>query len=440
MKVAPIAQALLIAFAVINLSACNKKESANAQGGAMTAPTVDVHIVELGNSDSFSGRVTAAETSEVRPQVSGIIDEILFQEGSIVEAGQPLYHINADSYSNVVAADEAALGQALANVDTAQTNLLSQEAIYEQTKADLARLQGLLEAEAISKQAYDQAITNLKTAEAGIKQAEANLASSKASVKTAKANLSTSRLDLNRTIVRAPISGKTSISAVRKGALVSAGQTSPLVTISRISPIYIDIKQSSEDILKLRQKLGTGWADTDNIQVQLVLEDGTTYPMTGELTLSNVMIDENTGSMVLRAIFDNSQGILIPGMFVSVRLNQSILPNATLLPKSAVTLNPQGKTQVYVVNTDNKIEARAIDSTGTKEGNWIITSGLKTGDKVVVLGGSHVKPKDSVTVRVLPNTPSSTKPSQSPKELPKAQKAKPEQLSSEQAKALAATD
>lgn len=397
----------------IGLVGCNKQDNAEqAKAGAgaaqqMPPTTVDVQVIELGalpNISTFSGRVTAAEVSEVRPQVSGIIDEILFQEGSMVQAGQPLYRINTDNYSSSVASAEAALNQAHANVGVAKAGVISRQATLDQAQADLARLKGLLEVEAISKQAHDQAVTNVKTARAGLDQARANLASAEATVRSAEAGLSASRLDLNRTIVRAPISGKTGISAVTKGALVAAGQATPLVTISRLNPVYVDINQSSSEILKLRQALASGTATQGSPEVQLVLEDGSPYPMTGQLMLSNAHVDEATGSVVVRAVLPNPQGLLIPGMYVNARLSQTMTDNAVLLPQSAVMRTPQGTTQVYIVNKDKKIEPREIKTAGTQDGKWLVTEGLKTGDRVVVMGGAKVKPEQAVEVRVLPPT------------------------------------
>lgn len=402
----------VIMFGSVGLVGCkDDAKQAGAGAGAsqqMPPTTVDVQVIELGSlpmSNTFSGRITAFEVSEVRPQVTGIIDEILFQEGSMVQAGQPLYRINTDNYASSVAAAEASLNQAQANVGTARATLISQQAVYEQAQADLARLKGLLEVEAISKQAHDQAVTQVKTARAGLEQARANISSAEAMVRSAEAGLSARRLDLSRTIVRAPISGKSGISAVTKGALVASGQAAPLVTISRFDPVYVDISQSSSEVLKLRQALATGSASQGSAEVQLVLEDGTAYPVRGRLILSNAHVDEATGSVIVRAIFPNNEGILLPGMYVNARLNQTVATNSVLLPQTAIIRTPQGATQVYLVNKDNKIELREVKTAGTQDGKWLITEGLKTGDRVVVMGGAKVKPEQAVEVRVLPNTP-----------------------------------
>lgn len=395
-----------------------KKDEKTEQ--ARPSVVVDVEVVELSElpmSNTFSGRVLAVESSEVRPQVSGIIDEILFQEGAMVQAGQPLYRINADSYANSVAAAEASLNQAHANVGTAKASVVNHQAVLEQARADLARLKGLLEAEAISQQAYDQAVTKVRTSEASVEQARATLASAEATVRSAEAGLSASRLDLNRTIIRAPISGRSGISAVTKGALVASGQAASLVTISRLDPVFVDISQSTSEILKLRQKFATGQANQGTTEVQLVLEDGTTYPIVGQLAVANTQVDEATGSVKLRAVFPNPHGVLLPNMYVNARLSQSVAPHAVLLPQSAIIRTPQGDTQVYIVNKDKKIETRKVKTEGTVDGRWLVTEGLKTGDHVVVMGGAKVKPDQVVEMNVLPSVggqalPNNTIPSQ----------------------------
>lgn len=412
-RLATLAMAIALTTLAGTLTACGDKNPSPAAQQQMPPATVEVQIIELGTLpiiETFSGRVTAFETSEVRPQASGIIDEILFQEGSMVKEGQPLYRINTDNYASSVAANEAALNQARANIGTARANILAQKALYDKARADLARYEELLKVDAISQQTYDQAITNVKTTKASLEQAEANLASSEAMARSAEAGVNASRLDLSRTIVRAPISGKSGLSAVTKGALVASGQATPLVTISRLDPIYVDITQSSSELLKLRQRLASGGSQ-GSAEVQLILEDGTPYPLLGELTVATAQVDESTGTVTLRAIFANPDGILLPGMYINTRLNQSIAENATLVPKTAVTLTPKGEAQVYVVGKDNKIEVRPITTGGTMDGHWIVTDGLKTGDKVVVMGGAKVKPEQQVEVKIaqaLPTTGQAT--------------------------------
>lgn len=416
-RLATLAVAIALTAFTGTLTACGDKDPSKANPATqqqMPPTTVEVQVVELGTLpiiETFSGRVTALETSEVRPQATGIIDEILFQEGSMVKEGQPLYRINTDSYASSVAANEAALNQARANIGTARANIIAQQALYDKAQADLARYKGLLEVDAISQQMYDQAITNVKTTKAGLEQARANLASSEAMVRSAEAGVNASRLDLSRTIVRAPISGKSGISGVTKGALVANGQATPLVTISRLDPIYVDITQSSSELLKLRQRLASGGGH-GSAEVQLVLEDGTPYPLLGQLTVATAQVDESTGTVTLRAVFPNPDGVLLPGMYINTRLSQSLAENATLIPKTAVMLTPTGNAQVYVVGAENKIEVRPITTGGTMDGHWVVTGGLKTGDKVVVMGGAKVKPEQQVEVKLANQAPQEGTPPQ----------------------------
>lgn len=434
----------------VGLVACNKKQNAEQAAAQQQMPptTVEVQVVELGIVpliQNFSGRVSAIETSQVRPQVGGIIDEVLFREGSYVKKGQDLYRINRDNYvssantslaaihtaeaslvraNSELNAQQASLGAQEANLTAAQANLTSAQATLAQAQADLARVQSLVSIDAVSKQVHDQAKTAVKTAQAGVQSAQAGVKSAQAGVNTARANVESARanvaqaqasinsakaahdaslLDMSRTVVKAPISGRIGISAVTAGALVSASQTSALATISRTDMVYVDIQQSSSQMLQLRQQIMSGKAGQGSPEVQIILEDGTVYPLIGRLALEDAKVDEATGSVVLRAVFANPDGVLIPGMYVNANLAQSVVENATILPKTAVSLTPKGEAQVYVVNQDNKIEVRPIKTSGTLQGQWVVIEGLNTGDKVVVMGAAKVKPDQAVEVRVVAN-------------------------------------
>lgn len=419
MKLKMITVGILTVLSLSTLTACNKKnDQAAAPAGQQQAPTeVDVKVVALGSmpiSKTFSGRISAYQTSEVRPQVTGIIDEVLFQEGSVVRAGQPLYRISIDNYRSSVAAGEAAVAQARANVATAQANLVGAEASHAQAQADLARLEGLLEVEAISKQVYDQATTAVRTTRAAVEAARATLSQSQAAVGSAQASLSASQLDLNRTIIRAPITGKSGISAVTAGALVSSGQATSLVNISQLDPIYVDISQSSSELLQLQAQLANGTASQGSREVELVLEDGSVYPIKGQLTLSSATVNEATGAVTLRARFSNPNQILLPGMYVNARLAQSVVGNATLVPQTALMRTPKGDAQVYIVNAQNVVEVRPVTLGGTQNGQWVITGGLQNGDRVIVNGAAKVKPEQTVTPKVMADESQSVTHNQTP--------------------------
>lgn len=404
------------------LVGCDKKEDADPAAAQQQMPpaVVNVQTVTLGvvpQVQTFSGRTTAFQTADVRPQVNGIIDEILFREGSNVEKGQPLYRINTDNYATSIASGEAAIQQAQANLQTAVANnanakaeLISRQASLAQVINDFQRLRGLVEIDAISKQQYDQAQTAVYTAQAAVEsakaavgQTQAGIESAKAGIQSAQSGLDASTLELNRTIVRAPITGRSDRSTATAGSLVSASQANPMVTISRLDPIYVDISQSSSELLKLRQQISEGKAQAGMNSVELVLEDGSVYPITGKLALSEAKVDESTGAVTLRAVFPNSNNVLLPGMYVSARLTQSVISNAALVPQSAVMRSTKSETQVYIVDKDNKIQVRPVTINGTYNGNWVVTDGLQNGDKVVIIGGAKVKPEQEVVPKPLEN-------------------------------------
>lgn len=396
---------LAILTVTTTLVGCGKDKQAGGGGAAaqqMPPTVVDVQTVALNSVPvvkTFSGRVMAVETSEVRPQVSGIIESVTFKEGSYVKAGQELYRLNRDNYVSAANTSMAAIETAQASLISAKANLVAQEATLAQARADLARVEGLVKIDAVSKQLYDQYRTAVKTAQANVEAAKATVNQANASINSAKASHDASRLDMSRTIVRAPISGKIGISAVTAGALVSANQATPLATISRTDMVYVDISQSSSELLRLRQQLASGKAGQGSTEVQIVLEDGEPYPLIGRLALSDASVNEATGAVKLRAIFSNPNGVLIPGMYVNANLIQSVVHNAVLLPQSAITRTPKGDTQVYIVNKDKKIEARPVKTAGTFNGQWVITDGLTNGESVVVVGGAKVKPDQAVETR-----------------------------------------
>lgn len=416
----------LVVAAVLSstvLIGCDKKEDA-AEGAAaqqqMPPAVVNVQTVSFATVpqvQTFSGRTAAYEIADVRPQVNGVIEEVLFREGSNVKQGQPLYRINTDNYASSITSGQAAIAQAQANRQTAIANnanakaeLVSRQASLAQAVNDFERLKGLVEIDAISKQQYDQAQTQVRTAQAALEsaraavgQTQAGISSAEAGIQSAQAALDASTLDLNRTIVRAPISGRTDRSSVTAGTLVSAGQPDPLVTISRLDPIYVDISQSSSELLKLRQQIAEGKAQAGMNSVELVLEDGSVYPVRGKLALSEATVDESTGSVTLRAIFPNPSSVLLPGMYVSARLTQSVINNAALVPQSAVMRSAKSETQVYIVDQNNKIQVRPVTISGTYNGQWVVTDGLQSGDRVVIIGGSKVKPDQEVVAKPLEN-------------------------------------
>ncbi|WP_019673095.1 efflux RND transporter periplasmic adaptor subunit [Psychrobacter lutiphocae] len=410
--------AISLAVSGLFIAGCNsKQDEADAAAQQQMPPaTVDVMPVQFQTVPiikEFSGRIVAYEVADIRPQITGVIDEILYREGGMVEKGQPLYRLSGENYESSQAANQAAVQQALANVETAKAsynnsvaNIESRKAEFEQAIADMERLRPLVSKQAISEQQYQQTETRAKTAKAAYEsaiasaqQAQANIASAEAAVATAQAQLSGSQLSVDRTTVIAPISGVTERSGLTVGALVNANQAQPLVTISKISPIYVDISQSSADLLRLKHQQMQGELQGGSARVELILEDGTPYAEPGQLLLAEAKVDQDSGAVTLRAIFNNEQYMLLPGMYVKARLLQGLINNAVLLPQSALKRTPRGEAQVYIVDNEDKLQVRTVTTEGTYQGNWIVSDGLHSGDRVVIVGGANLQPEQKVITK-----------------------------------------
>lgn len=363
------------ALPLLLLAACGSGGSQPA--GPPPAPEVavlDIRPQAVTLTTTLPGRTSAYETSEVRPQVNGLIVARLFQEGEAVRAGQPLYRIDPQPYVQQVASARAALARARAAIASS---------------AALQRRYGeLVQINAIAKQEYENAIT---TAE----QARADVAAQQAAVRSAE-------IDLARTTVKAPISGRIGRSVVTTGALATAGQGDPLTTIQRIDPIYVDVAQSSADLLRLRQQLlaGSLARGGDFARVRLILEDGSTYPIEGRLQFTDVSVDPTTGSQIIRAVFPNPRGLLLPGMYVRAELVEGVQGQALLVPQRAVTRNERGEAVTNVVARDGKAAQRVLKTERTVGSNWLVTSGLNAGDRVIMEGGQMLQP--GTAVRAVP--------------------------------------
>ncbi|MEJ2409589.1 MAG: efflux RND transporter periplasmic adaptor subunit [Novosphingobium sp.] len=357
-----------LAMALI-LTACGKQA---AQPPADPPPVSYVTVTEqpVTLTSRLPGRTSAYETSEVRPQVNGLIKARLFTEGDIVHKGQPLYRIDAAPYREQVARAQAALARAKASIASS---------------AALARRYGeLVKINAIAKQDYENAETSAA-------QARADVAAQQAALRNAQ-------IDLSRTTIRAPITGRIGRSTYTTGALVTASQTNPLATIQRIDPIYVDIQQSSNDLLNLRQQILNGQVARDgNAHIKLQLENGTTYGPKGRLRFADVTVDPSTGSQVIRSVFPNPQGLLLPGMYVRAILEEGVRSNAILVPQRAVSRDERGNAVALVVGPGNTIAQRKLTTDRTQGDNWIVTGGLKPGDKVIVEGAMMLRPGATVT-------------------------------------------
>lgn len=358
------AAALAAAVALV-LSSCGKGGDA-AQGGqpagreapAPVVGVVTVHPQTVALTVELPGRLESLRTADVRAQVGGIIQKRLFQEGSYVRAGQPLYQIDSSTY-------EAGLESARAQLATAQATLAKAD-------ADLARYKPLVAAEAVSRQEYDAAVTVKRSAEAGVKAAQA-------AIKSAGINL-------NRSRITAPISGFIGQSKVSEGTLLNAGDTTVLATIRQTNPMYVNVTQSASEVMKLRRQIAEGklLAADGVIAVGIKFDDGTVYPEKGRLLFADPTVNESTGQITLRAAVPNDQNILMPGLYVRVLMDQVAVDNAFVVPQQAVTRG--AKDTVMIVNAQGGMEPREVTVAQQQGTNWIVTSGLKDGDKVVVEG------------------------------------------------------
>lgn len=322
---------------------------------------------------ALAGRIASFQVAEVRPQVGGILQQRLFTEGADVKAGQALYQIDPATY-------EAAL-------DSAQAALMKSEANVTPARLKAERFRELLAIKAVSKQEYDDA-------QAAFKQAEADVAVNRAAVKTA-------RINLEYTKVRSPISGRIGKSAFTPGALVTANQAQALTSVRQLDPVYVDITQSSQDLLRLRAQFTNGELRSfaEEAPVRLKLENGAMYPHEGRLQFTDVSVDESTGMVSLRALFPNPEHILLPGMYVRAVITEGVDENALLVPQRALRRDPKGQASVLLVDGGGKAEVRLVDVGRTVGDSWQVLSGLNPGDLVIVEGGQNVRPGMSVKIR-----------------------------------------
>lgn len=366
-RVTFLASAVLLLCGLV-IPGCGKKAPANKPpSGPPEVGVITVQPQRVAVTTELPGRTSASLVAEVRPQVSGIIQKRVFTEGSDVKAGQLLYQIDPATYQAAYASAKAAEARAEANLIPAR--------LKEERYKDLVKIK------AVSQQDYDNAY-------AALKQAEADLASAKAAVETARINLAYTK-------VTAPISGRIGRSTVTDGALVTANQASALATIQQLGSMYVDITQSSADLLRLQQTLATGLlkkGGAAQARIKLLLENGTPYPLEGTLKFSDVTVDPSTGSVTLRSIFPNPKQMLLPGMFVRAVVQEGVNEQAILVPQRGVTRNPAGNAMVLVVGAEEKVEPRVIKVDRTVGDNWLVSEGLKAGDRVILEGLQKARP------------------------------------------------
>jgi membrane fusion protein (multidrug efflux system) len=381
--VAGLAIFAILSVAALGLSGCGQGDKdANAK-----KPPPEVEVVTIQNeavtfTAELPGRTSPFAISDVRPQITGIIQARLFQEGATVKAGQPLYQIDPATYQASFDQAKAQLAYAQANVQTTR--------LKAERYADLVKING------VAKQDSDDAA-------AAYGQAVALVAQDAASLESARINLGYTR-------ITSPITGRIGTSSFTQGALVTTGQTSALTTVQTLDPIYVDIVQSTSDLLKLRRALAKGALSNTgpaSTAIKLTLDDGTAYAPEGQLKLTDVTVDQTTGSVTIRAVFPNPDAILLPGMYVRAIVPQGSDPAALLAPQRGVTRDQSGNATAMIVDSEGKAQSRAIE-TGRMVGNrWLVTSGLNAGDRVIVDGLQNIKPGQPV--RIAPPAPAETK-------------------------------
>jgi len=370
-------RAATLLAACLLLAACgSSNDPAGGRGGrggrgGGGTPSVGYVVVQLGNApieQELPGRVAAYQVSDVRPQVSGVILRRMFREGSVVHQGQTLYQIDPSIY----AAQQA---QASANLQSARAS-----AVAARTRAQ--RYAPLAKMEAISKQDYTDALAQAR-------QADAAVAQNSATLRQAQVNMRFTR-------VPAPITGRISLSSFTECALVTANQTDALATITRLDPVFVDIQQSAADLLNLRAALSKGGAVSTEAQVRLKLPDGSMYGYTGTVEFSEVIVNQGTGTVTIRARFPNPQSILLPGMFVTAQFAQAVQTSAILVPQQAVARDPQGNATLFVVGPGNRAVQRTVQAGRTQGTDWVVTGGLAPGEKVITQGTANLKDGDPI--------------------------------------------
>jgi membrane fusion protein (multidrug efflux system) len=369
----PLALAAALGAAVL-ISGCGRASGNGAPAArTVTVGAVTVQPEALDLSSELPGRTAATLSAEIRPQVGGLLRARRFTEGGLVKAGDTLYEIEPESYRAAEASAQAALEKAEATVENARLTL--------QRRTELAKV------DAVSQQ-------DLQDAQASHRQATADLAAARAALQTA-------RIALRRTQVTSPISGRADVSSVTTGALLTADQATALTTVRQTDPIQVDIAQSSAEWLRLQRTLGADGlrAAAADAPVTLLLEDGSRYPLAGKLSLRGVSVNTGTGAVTLRALFPNPDGRLLPGMYVRAQLPTARAEQALLVPQQALTRDARGAASVWVVGADGRVERRAVTAEQAVGARWLVSGGLKAGERVITEGSQKVKAGDTVQVQ-----------------------------------------
>lgn len=363
---------LLLLIPVGLMSGCNDSENSPAKMAPAEVSVWQVKAAPLAITTELPGRTEAFRIAEVRPQVSGIILKRNFVEGADIVGGESLYQIDPATYHAALSSAQGELAKAQAAATIAHLTV--------------KRYLPLVGTQYVSRQEYDTAVADARQADAGVQAAQA-------AVETAKINLDYTR-------VSSPISGRIGKSDVTEGALVTNGQSAALATVQQLDPIYVDVTQSSSDFMRLKQAVEQGRLHRQDgkTDVELITENGQTYPLKGTLAFSDVTVDQSTGSITIRAVFPNPDHTLLPGMFVRARLDEGVQPKAMLVPQQGVTRNARGEATVLLVNDKNQVESHSVVAPQAFGDKWLISEGLKEGDKVIVSGLQRARPGTTVSI------------------------------------------
>ena len=363
----PAARVLAVCACLVLFAGCSREQQAGGQRPMPEVSTVTVAPREVALSTELSGRTSAYRIAEIRPRVNGLVEKRLFTEGSNVKEGQVLYQIDPAPFT--------------AELDNAQAALAEAKAKLPTTSLRASRYKALVSHSALSQQDYDDAASNLDQV--------------KASITSLEARVETARINLGYTKVVAPISGRIGKSSVTDGAIVTAYQATALATIQQLDPIYVDVPQSTADMLRMKARFKEGLLnpqEKDHDKVRLILEDGKPYPLEGTLQFSDVSVDPTTGSVILRLIFPNPEGDILPGMFVKAVIREGVNPKAILVPQQGVSRDAKGNPYALLVDAENKVVLRQLTLDRAIGSEWLVADGLVPGDRVIVEGLQMLRP------------------------------------------------
>src|SRR5512136_2505114 len=397
-------------------SGCGSQQAAPPPAKPEVA-TVTVNPERTVLTTELPGRTGAYLIAEIRPQVNGIVQKRLFDEGSEIRAREVLYQIDpapfqaaCDNAAANLAVTRKAADRARAGLEATIAGVSQRQATLELARTNRWRYEELFKGKAVAASQRDQAATEAEVAEAALRSAEAQVksdqqavAAAEAAIQQAEATLETARINLAYTRIKAPISGRIGKSNVTVGALATAHQGSTFATIQQLDPIYVDATQSSASLLQLKRNMAAGrinGAGPDRARVKLLLEDGTPYPLEGALKFSEVTVDPSTGSFILRMVFPNPKQILLPGMYVRAVVQEGEVDRAILVPQQGVSRDPKGNPVALTVDGEGKVQQRMITVDRTIGDRWLVSSGLEPGDRVIVEGVQKVRP--GASVKVLP--------------------------------------